>query len=250
MSTRPVAVVTGAGRGIGRAIARALSESKFDVCAADIDESAAARVGAELNGTHAACDISDLTAGSRVLAHLIATFGRVDCLVNNAGIGAVVRDDLLDLVPENFDRVMSVNLRGTLFFTQAVARWMTEHPTPDVPRSIITVTSISAALASPERTEYCVSKAGLAMFLQALALRLAPTGISVFDVRPGIIRTDMTAGVSVHYDRMISEGRVPAGRWGEVDDVARVVASLASGTFAFSTGSVIEVGGGLGIQRL
>jgi 3-oxoacyl-[acyl-carrier protein] reductase len=250
MSTRPVAIVTGAGRGIGRAIARALSESQFDVCAADIDESATAQVAAELNGTHVACDLSDLTAGSRVLAHVLETFGRVDCVVNNAGISAVIRGDLLDLVPENFDRVISVNLRGTVFFTQAMARWMIEHPAPDTPRSIVTVTSINASLASPERTEYCISKAGLAMFLQALALRLAPTGIGVFDVRPGIIRTDMTAGVSARYDRMISEGRVPAHRWGEADDVARVVASLASGAFAFSTGSVIEVGGGLGIQRL
>jgi len=250
MSTRPVAIVTGAGRGIGRAIAGALSKAQFDVCAADIDGAAAARVAAELNCTHVACDISDLSAGSRVLSHVIDTFGRVDCPVNNAGIGAVVRGDLLDLTPENFDRVISINLRGTLFFTQVVARWMVEHPAPEVPRSIVAVTSISAALASPERTEYCISKAGLAMFLQALALRLAPTGIGVFDVRPGIIRTDMTAGVSARYDHMIAEGRVPAGRWGEVDDVARVVASLASGAVAFSTGSVIEVGGGLGIQRL
>ena len=130
-------------------------------------------------------------------------------------MGAVARGDLLDLLPENFDRVIGVNLRGTIFLTQAVARWMLAHPAPDRPRSIVHVTSVSAALASPERLDYCISKAGLAMWSKGLALRLAPEGIAVFDVRPGIIRTDMTAGVAETYDRMIADGLVPARRWGE-----------------------------------
>jgi NAD(P)-dependent dehydrogenase (short-subunit alcohol dehydrogenase family) len=176
-------------------------------------------------------------------------FGRIDCLVNNAGIGAPVRDDVLDVAPENFDRVLSVNLRGTIFLTQAVARWILAN-TASGPRSIITVTSVSAALASTERLDYCVSKAGLAMFVQGLALRLAPEGVGVFDVRPGIIRTEMTAGVASRYDRLIEDGLVPARRWGEAEDVAGVVASLASGAFFYATGGIIEVGGGLGIPRL
>lgn len=250
MTGRPVAIVTGAGRGIGRAIAGALSVGNFDLCIADIDATAAADAATALNATHLPCDIADATAGARLVAHALATFGRIDCLVNNAGIGTVVRGDLLDLTPENFDRVLAVNLRGTIFLTQAVARWMLAHAAPATARSIVCVTSISAARASPERTDYCISKAGLAMFVQALALRLAPCGIGVFDVRPGIIRTDMTAGVSARYDRMIADGLVPARRWGEAADVAGVVAALATGAFAFATGSIIEVGGGLAIPRL
>ena len=184
------------------------------------------------------------------MARIVDRFGRIDCLVNNAGMGASLRGDVLDLLPENFDRVMGVNLRGTIFLTQAVARWMLAHPAGDRPRSIVHVTSVSAALASPERLDYCISKAGLAMWSKGLALRLAPEGIAVFDVRPGIIRTDMTAGVADTYDRKIADGLVPARRWGEREDVARVVAALARGDFGFATGSVIDVDGGLGIPRL
>jgi NAD(P)-dependent dehydrogenase (short-subunit alcohol dehydrogenase family) len=254
MSARPVAIVTGAGRGIGRAVAAALATKGFDLCVADINADSTEKLCTELAsiGVSAiACnaDIADLASHSQLVEQTADTFGRIDCLVNNAGIGAPVRGDVLDLAPENFDRVLSVNLRGTVFLSQAVARWMLSNAA-STPRSIITVTSVSAALASPERLDYCVSKAGLAMFVQGLALRLAPEGIGVFDVRPGIIRTEMTAGVASRYDRLIEDGLVPARRWGEAEDVAGVVASLASGAFTYATGSIIEVGGGLGIPRL
>ena len=258
MTVRSVALVTGARRGIGLAIATALAGKGFDLCIADVTpaDEAADQLIAELGGHHGgraiyvASDISDLTSHRPLVERAVAELGRIDCLVNNAGMGAVARGDVLDLAPENFDRVMAVNLRGTIFLTQAVVRWMLANPANDHPRSIVHVTSVSAALASPERLDYCISKAGLAMWSKGLALRLAPTGIAVFDVRPGIIRTDMTAGVAGAYDRRIAEGLVPARRWGEGRDVAGVVAALASGDFAFATGSVVDVDGGLGIPRL
>ena len=200
MPERPVALVTGARRGIGRAIAEALASAGFDLAITDIAEEADEALAAlRANGAEAAffrSDLAELSGHAATVAQVVDRFGRIDCLVNNAGMGAVARGDLLDLLPENFDRVIGVNLRGTIFLTQAVARWMLAHPAPDLPRSIVHVTSVSAALASPERLDYCISKAGLAMWSKGLALRLAPEGIAVFDVRPGIIRTDMTAGVA------------------------------------------------------
>jgi 3-oxoacyl-[acyl-carrier protein] reductase len=254
MSDRALALVTGARRGIGRAIAEALASAGFDLAITDIaDEAGETLAALSAHGAEAAffrSDLADLAGHTATVAQVVDRFGRIDCLVNNAGMGAVARGDVLDLRPENFDRVMGVNLRGTIFLTQAVARWMLAHPAPDQSRAIIHVTSVSAALASPERLDYCISKAGLAMWSKGLALRLAPEGIAVFDVRPGIIRTDMTAGVADTYDRKIADGLVPARRWGEREDVARVVAALARGEFAFATGSVIDVDGGLGIPRL
>ena len=254
MPERPVALVTGGRRGIGRAIAEALAACGFDLAVTDIaDEADEALAALQALGAQAAffrSDLAEVEAHGATLARVLERFGRVDCLVNNAGMAAVARGDVLDLTPENFDRVMDVNLRGTIFLTQAVARWMLAHPAPEQARTIVHVTSVSAALASPERLDYCISKAGLAMWSRGLALRLAPEGIAVFDVRPGIIRTDMTAGVAAAYDRRIADGLVPARRWGERQDVASVVAALARGEFAFATGSVIDVDGGLAIPRL
>jgi NAD(P)-dependent dehydrogenase (short-subunit alcohol dehydrogenase family) len=254
MPERPVALVTGGRRGIGRAIAEALAAAGFDLAVTDLAEEAGEALAAVRgHGAEAEffqSDLADLAAHPALLAQVVDRFGRVDCLVNNAGMGSVARGDVLDLLPENFDRVIGVNLRGTVFLTQAVARWMLAHPASGVARSIVHVTSVSAAMASPERLDYCVSKAGLAMWSKGLALRLAPEGIAVFDVRPGIIRTDMTAGVAEAYERRIAEGLVPARRWGEREDVAGVVAALARGEFRFATGSVIDVDGGLGIPRL
>jgi NAD(P)-dependent dehydrogenase (short-subunit alcohol dehydrogenase family) len=260
MTRRPVAIVTGARRGIGLATAEALAAQGFDLCIADLApaDEAAERLCSDLVQRHggraiyAAGDIGDLASHRPLVERTVAELGRIDCLVNNAGMGAVVRGDVVaDLTPENFDRVITVNLRGTIFLTQAVVRWMLANPAgDDRPRSIIHVTSVSAALASPERLDYCVSKAGLAMWSQGLAVRLAPEGIAVFDVRPGIIRTDMTAGVAGKYDQRIAEGLVPARRWGEGKDVADVIAALAGGDFGFATGSVIGVDGGLGIPRM
>jgi 3-oxoacyl-[acyl-carrier protein] reductase len=255
MNTRPVALVTGSRRGIGLAIARKLATDGFDLFITGMDPDGAEETLADLqqhggNAFYLSGDISDLQVHDRWINQIQRDTGRIDCLVNNAGMGAVVRGDFLELLPDNFDRVISVNLRGTMFLTQAVLKVMLQQPRDGRPKSIINVTSVSASHASPDRLDYCVSKAGLAMWSQGLALRLAGEGIGVFDVRPGIIRTDMTAGVTEKYDQLIANGLVPAGRWGEGDDVANVVTSLASGAFAFATGSVIDVDGGLSIGRL
>jgi NAD(P)-dependent dehydrogenase (short-subunit alcohol dehydrogenase family) len=254
MSSRPAAIVTGAARGIGRAIAVSLAARGFDLALVDLPGSDATEALSEIAGRggkaiHIAGDIADAASHAAIVTQTLDAFGRIDCLVNNAGMGAAVRGDLLDLKPENFDRIVSVNLRGTMFLTQEVARWMVAHP-GTAPRTIVTITSVSAELASPERIDYCVSKAGLAMWVKGLALRLAAENIAVFDVRPGVIRTDMTAKVAARYEQRIADGLVPAGRWGEAQDVANVVASLASGDFAFATGSVIHADGGLAIPRL
>jgi 3-oxoacyl-[acyl-carrier protein] reductase len=251
-SSRRVAIVTGAARGIGRAIATRLAES-FDVAITDVEPAGAAAAEELQQGGAGALfvhgDLADLSTHAPTLERILQRFGRIDCLVNNAGIASPVRGDLLELTPENYDRVLKVNLRGTLFFTQATARRMLAQA-PDGARSIITVSSINADMAAVERGDYAISKTGLAMLTKLFALRLAEAGIGVFEVRPGIIRTDMTAVVSARYDGVIAGGGVPVRRWGEPDDVAGVVAALAGDAFSFATGSVIEVAGGLAIPRL
>ncbi|RUW47729.1 3-ketoacyl-ACP reductase [Mesorhizobium sp. M1A.F.Ca.ET.072.01.1.1] len=252
--TRPAAIVTGGARGIGLACAEALADAGFDILVADLAdkpadglaESIAAR-GAKF--AYASCDIADLAGHPKLVAAAVDAFGSIDCLVNNAGIGAVVRGDLLELKPDNFDHALNINLRGTVFLSQAVARAMLATPA-SLARSIVTITSVSATMASPERADYCISKAGLSMWVKNLALRLAAENIGVFEVRPGIIRTDMTAGVSAKYDALIDGGLVPAKRWGEGADIGAVVAALASGKFGFATGSVIDVDGALSVPRL
>ena len=251
-SSRPVAIVTGAGRGIGRAIALRLAES-FDLALTDVEpEGDAAAEVLRARGAEALFvqgDLADLGTHAPMLDQVLERFGRLDCLVNNAGIASPVRGDLLELTPDNYDRVLAVNLRGTLFFTQGVALRMLARG-PEGARSIITVSSINAEMAAVERGDYAISKTGLAMLTRLFALRLADAGIGVFEVRPGIIRTDMTAKVSARYDQVIAQGGVPMRRWGEPDDVAGVVAALAGDAFNFATGSVIEVAGGLAIPRL
>ncbi|WP_027056726.1 3-ketoacyl-ACP reductase [Mesorhizobium erdmanii] len=252
--TRPAAIVTGGTRGIGLACAEALADSDFDILVADLAEQAPDRLAADIAGRGAKfayikCDIANLNDHAVLVDAAMRAFGRIDCLVNNAGVGAVVRGDLLELKPENFDRTLGINLRGTVFLSQAVAKAMLATP-GDHPKSIITITSVSAEMASPERPDYCVSKAGLSMWVKNLALRLAPEDIGVFELRPGIIRTDMTAGVSGKYDALIDSGLVPAKRWGEASDIGAVVATLAAGRLGFSTGSIINVDGALSVPRL
>jgi NAD(P)-dependent dehydrogenase (short-subunit alcohol dehydrogenase family) len=255
MPERPVALVTGARRGIGRAIAEALAGQGFDLAVTDVAEEADGALGA-LRGLGAGAlflraDVGDIAGHAATVAAVVDRFGRVDCLVNNAGIASPVRGDLLELQPEHFDRVMAVNLRGPLFLTQAVARWMLANPPADGrSRSIVNVSSVSAELASPERADYCLSKAGIAMLTRLLALRLAEAGIGVFEVRPGIVRTDMTSAAAERYDRLIAGGLVPMRRWGEGRDVGSVVAALAGGAFIFATGTVVHADGGLSIHRL
>ncbi len=254
MTSRPVALVTGGRRGIGLAIATRLAQDGFDLLVADVapDTDGAAEGLHQYGGTatYLQGDLGDLTTHARWLDAIRAGPGRIDCLINNAGMGAVTRGDVLDLTPENFDRVMAVNLRGTAFLTLAVLKLMLAQPPGPVPRSVVNITSVSASHVSPERLDYCVSKAALAMWSKGLAVRFAKDGIAVFDVRPGVIHSDMTAAVTGKYDRLIAGGLVPAGRWGEGDDVANVVSAIASGSMAYATGSVIDVGGGLHIGRL
>jgi NAD(P)-dependent dehydrogenase (short-subunit alcohol dehydrogenase family) len=252
--SRPVALITGASRGIGLAIAQSLAEAGFDIAATAIGwESDKADIERRLRSGGADVlfhegDISDLASHAPLVGAVIERFGRIDCLVNNAGIASLVRGDLLDLQPANFDKVMSVNLRGTIFLTQAVAKAMLAGA--GQPRTIVNITSVSAEMASPERADYCISKAGLSMWTKALALRLAVDGISVFEVRPGVIRTDMTAGAAAKYDALIDGGLVPMRRWGEAHDVGEAVAALATGRLGFATGSVLNLDGGLSIPKL
>jgi NAD(P)-dependent dehydrogenase (short-subunit alcohol dehydrogenase family) len=175
---------------------------------------------------------------------------RLDVLVNNAGIPSPVRGDLLDVTAPAFDAVMEVNLRGTFFLTQAVARRMLADSSEAPARCIVTIGSVSADAASPERAAYCCSKAALSMMVKLFALRLAPHGIACHEVRPGIVRTDMTRPVADRYDALIGEGRVPIARWGEPEDVGRAVAALCAGEFPYVTGQVLHVDGGLNIPTL
>jgi NAD(P)-dependent dehydrogenase (short-subunit alcohol dehydrogenase family) len=234
-----VAIVTGAARGIGAAISERLEKDGFAVARLDRDE------GEGITGF----DLGAIETHAEAIASVMDRFGRIDCLVNNAGIASPRRGDFLETEPATFDAVMSVNLRGTVFFTQAVLKSMLTQKC-SARRQVIFITSASAQLASPERLDYCISKAGLAMFAKGLALRLAGEGIDVFEVRPGIIRTEMTAGVTAKYDALIDGGLVPEGRWGTPEDVAAICAVLAAGALPFSTGSVIDAGGGLHIPRL
>lgn len=254
---RPVAIVTGGRRGIGLGIARALAAEGFDIAITGIGDSDAA-TDAMLDelavpggrAIYLKSDLADLSRHATAVAEIENRLGPIACLVNNAGVASVVRGDFLDLLPENFDAIAATNLRGTVFFTQAVLRAMLHAKQAAGPRSIINITSVSATLSSPERLDYCMTKAGLAAFSQGMALHLAETGIAVFEIRPGIIRSDMTAGVSAKYDALIEDGLVPMKRWGEPDDIGAAAAALATGRFGFATGSVINLDGGLSIGRL
>lgn len=251
--SRPAALVTGARRGIGRAIALRLAESGFDIAATDVVEDEHCRsLEAEVQARGATClvlrnDVADLGAQPGLIEAVLARFSGLHCFVSNAGIGTE-RGDMLDLAPETFDRVLGVNLRGAAFLGTAAARAILA--TGGERRSLIFVTSVSAETVSADRPDYCVSKAGLSAWAKALAVRLAPEGVPVFEVRPGIVRTDMTEVVAGRYEARIAEGLVPARRWGEGADVADAVAALASGAFQFCTGTVVDVGGGLAIPRL
>lgn len=251
------ALVTGGTRGIGLGIVRALLARGCDVvtCGVRAPRDVEAVV-ADLSGmggrvSYVQADISRLDDGARLVDQALARLGAIDVLVNNAGRAPRVRDDLLDAGAESFDELIAVNLRGPYFLTQRVARQMiaTREGQADA-RAIVFVTSVSADAASPHRGDYCVSKAGLAMTVKLFALRLAPHGIPVFEVRPGIIETDMTAAVRETYDARIAQGLVPAGRWGSPADVGAAIAALVAPPITFATGSVLHVDGGLHIPRL
>ena len=249
------ALVTGAGRGIGRAIALALADKGFNLVVNDLagsdglDETIALirRKGREAVPVRA--DIADLAGQEAFVEAAWEAFGGLHCLVNNAGISVEKRDDILAVTPASYDRLMSVNLRGPFFLTQAVARRMIAAPSEHF-RSIVTVSSINVAFVSVERAEYCISKTGLAMMSKLYAVRLAAEGINVYEVQPGVIRTDMTAVARQRYDTLFANGLAPIARWGEPEDVGAAVAMLASGALPYSTGETVHVDGGLAIRRL
>lgn len=252
---RPAALVTGGRRGIGRAIAAALAGRGFDVVVTDIalegiEECEAAVRGAGGGFAYLPGDVSEVGGHPGLVEAAWNAFGGLECLVNNAGVSVARRGDLLEADPLDFDRVMNVNLRGPYFLTVEVARRMLDAGGGRSPRSIINLGSINAIQASPDRGPYCISKLGVSMMTRLFALRLAGDGIAVHEVRPGVIRTDMTAVAQAAYDERIANGLVPAGRWGEPADIGRTVALLASGELGFSTGDTFHVDGGLHIGRL
>ncbi|HEV8368267.1 MAG TPA: 3-ketoacyl-ACP reductase [Pyrinomonadaceae bacterium] len=260
---RRVALVTGASRGIGRAIAVELARLGCDVmidyvanqsAAEEAREAARSATPDAARITICQADIANSSDRTRLLETTKSVFGRLDFLVNNAGIASSKRVDLLDATEESFDHLIGVNLKGPYFLTQAVSRWMIEQKNSgifgDYQPAIINITSVSAFAASPERGDYCVSKAGLAMMTKLFALRLADEGINVYEIRPGVIETDMTANAKEKYDRMIAEGLTPIKRWGTAEDVGQAVGAIVSRKLPFSTGEVINVDGGFHLRRL
>lgn len=253
-----VALVTGGSRGIGFGIAKQLAANGFDLA---------------INGTRSATEAKDAikklkdfgndviycpgniassSDRAEILRQVKDHYGRLHVLVNNAGVAPKDRKDILDATEESFDIVIDVNLKGPYFLTQKTANWMIEQKQIDAgfKGCIINISSISATVASVNRGEYCISKAGISMATQLFAVRLGEYNIPVFEVRPGIIQTDMTSGVKEKYDKLIEEGLCVQQRWGEPEDVGKVVASLVKGDFMYSTGQVIMVDGGLTIPRL
>ena len=266
MERNLTALVTGGGRGIGRGIAVALAKAGWSVVINYQGNQEAARIAlaqcrdvASLSTQSflaVQADVSKSTDRARLIEEAWNLTGAVDALVNNAGIAPRIRADLLEADELSFEELLRTNLQGPYFLTQAAAKRMIsdskqENTTPPrFPKSIIYITSVSAEVVSLNRGEYCVSKAALSMAVKLWATRLAPEGISVFEVRPGIMATDMTAGVKEKYDALIAEGLVPAARWGTPEDVGAVVRTLADGTWSYATGSVIHVDGGLHIPKL
>jgi len=262
-----VALITGAARGIGRGIALQLAGIGWDVVINYASQSqaarqtaadclAAARTGAKTIRAEACrADIGNAADRQNLIEFVRSAFGRLDLLVNNAGVAPEVRADILEATEDSFDRLMRINVKGPYFLTQLAAKWMIQQrgtgvpPLPFGPK-IITISSISAYTASVNRGDYCVAKAALSMLTPLYASRLAEHGINVYEIRPGIIATDMTSGVKEKYDRLIAEGLTPIQRWGTPEDVGKAVAAIARGLLPFSTGEVINVDGGFHIRRL
>lgn len=255
MDRRKVALITGGRRGIGRGIACALAEAGFDIVFNDVVEdeevgkTLALIAGRGARGRFVAADLADTATHEGVLDAVYDAFGRLDCLVNNAGV-MCVRGDLLEATPEDFDRVIGVNLKGTFFMSQAAARRMIAEEAVRQGRTIVTISSANTVMVSPEKSFYCLSKSALAMMVQMFAVRLVDHGIACFEIRPGFIRTEMSASVRDRFTAMIEGGVTPIRRWGEAEDVGKTVASLATGALPYTIGQPIHVDGGLLVHRL
>ena len=253
-----IAVVTGGSRGIGRGIAVALAKAGWQVAFSYRGNIEAAQsVLAEIQAIGVECaaiqaDVSSTEDRSRLIGIVLEQFGGIDLLVNNAGMAPRQRTDLLEMSEASYDEVMATNLKGPFFLSQQVARIMVEQQKaePDRMPVIINIGSISADTSSTNRGEYCVSKAGMGMMTLLYADRLAEAGIRVYEIRPGIIRTDMTSAVQAKYDQKIEEGDFPIRRWGMPDDVARAVVAIADGLLPYTTGQVINIDGGFHLRRL
>jgi NAD(P)-dependent dehydrogenase (short-subunit alcohol dehydrogenase family) len=255
---RRVAFITGGSRGIGFGIAMQLAEAGFDVAIngirAEQEITEAMSQLKAFGGRVIYCRGNIALAQDRVrmINEIKTDFGRLHILVNNAGIAPKERKDILEASEESFTHLLATNLQGPYFLTQAAANWMIEQQRedPGFKGCIVNVSSVSATVASVNRGEYCVAKAGLSMATQLFATRLGEFNIPVYEVRPGIIRTDMTAGVTAKYDKLIAEGLTVQKRWGEANDVGKAVVALALNYFPYSTGQVLMVDGGLTIPRL
>ncbi len=255
---KSVALITGGSRGIGFGIAEQLAKNGFDLAINGVRAATEAVKAIDSlkdfgnDVIYCRGNISSSTDRINILQQVKDHFGKLHVLVNNAGVAPKERKDILEATEESFDDVISTNLKGTYFLTQKAANWMVEQKKSDPQFSgcIINISSISATVVSVNRGEYCIAKAGLSMATQLFAVRLGEFDIPVYEIRPGVIRTDMTAGVTEKYDRLIEGGLCVQKRWGEPEDVGKVVASLVKGDFMYSTGQVIMVDGGLTIPRL
>jgi 3-oxoacyl-[acyl-carrier protein] reductase len=253
-----VAFITGGSRGIGFGIAAQLAQAGFDLAINGVRPAEAVTEAVatlqELGARVIYCpgDVASAEARSRMLDTIREHYGALHVLVNNAGIAPKERRDILEATEESFAHLLATNLQGPYFLTQAVANWMIQQQQQDAAFQgcIVNVSSISATVASVNRGEYCVAKAGLSMATQLFATRLGEYNIPVYEVRPGVIRTDMTAGVTDKYDRLIANGLTVQPRWGEAEDVGKAVRALALGYFPYSTGQVLMVDGGLTLPRL
>jgi len=257
MTDKSVAVVTGAARGIGRGISLLLAQNGFSVVAAATRAEDDRSIESYMSDLKAVCcdsiyiktDISLDYDRRSLINKVYEQYGRLDILVNNAGVAPFIRTDLLEMTEQSMDRLLDINLKGTFFLSQYAARRMIECPS-DAPRMIINTTSISAETASINRGEYCISKAAISMVTKLFADRLGEYGICVYELRPGIIETDMISAVKDKYDRLIENGLLPIKRIGQPEDIGKVVVALAKGYFAYSTGQVINIDGGFHISRL
>ena len=255
---KKTALITGGSRGIGLGIAHALAKEGFDLAINGIrPESQVKDIIEDLKSSgvdviYCQGDISSSEARISIMENVKAGFGRLNVLVNNAGVPPRERHDILEASEESFDHVLSTNLRAAYFLMQKAANWMIDQKNnqSDFQGCIINISSVSATLASVNRGEYCIAKAGLSMATQLFAVRLGEYNIPVYEIRPGIISTDMTAGVKEKYDRMLSEGLCIQNRWGYPEDVGKAAAALARGDFAYSTGQVIMIDGGMTLGKL